>query len=164
MVIRKLPEDGLVQIGWAPEDTPRDSLLTHLASTSLSSNGVVWTGTAEVQWDGVLAAGDVVGAFIDRDNARVAYYVNGVCAANETFNSDQEKPYQLTVAFEKHESEVVISNDCHPPEEIDLIGAKSVDTSVATEWGYKFKVTPLYRGENKMNVVQSLNEKQQEAW
>lgn len=60
--------------------------------------------------------------------------------------------------------EVILSNDTHPPEEIDLLGCRSTDTTASEEWGYKFKVTPLYTGSNKMNIINSLNEKQQAAW
>jgi hypothetical protein len=109
-------------------------------------------------------AGDVVGIYFDKDANQIRFWVNGTSVLQETFTSEADKFYQLTAAFDKEGIEAIISNDCSPPEEIDLLGLKSVDTVNATEWGYKFKVTPQYRGENKMNIIQSLNEKQTEKW
>jgi len=75
------------------------------------------------------------------------------------FTHDASVPYFLVACLSATNQECTINNDVTPPSTLDLIGAQSTNTSNASEYGYKFKITPVYRGSNALNAVANLNER-----
>jgi hypothetical protein len=119
---------------------------------------------AEKTWNGRFSNDDCVGCLLDRDASMVRFFLNGEEVISQTFTMDPDTPYFLVSVLDADKQEVILRNDVTPPESIDLIGAKSTNTSNSSQWGYKFRITPLYKGQKKLNAISNLNERQAAKW
>ena len=162
--VAKLNEASRLQIGVVPAILDKQIALVKDNTVCYQVNGSVFFGTNEKQAE-PLVPGDKLGVLFDVEKSTVGFYKNTVEVASGNINIEGEQNYVFGVSFSEEGEEVLISKEPQIPEEVDIIGfRKEAHGSEGNSWGYKFKVTPFYTGENKMKVIECLNPKQMEQW
>ena len=158
--VQKLVQ-GKMQLGLA--------LASHTVTNSLNDiaayecTGVIVINNREIQGE-PYAQGDIIGVYLDAERKLIRFFKNGEGGPAQALNLEAGKPYCFAVCFESEGQEVLISKAAQPPEELDIMGTKQDVSGNAANWGYKFKVSPVFIGKNRMNQLLSLNEKQMEKW
>ncbi|CAG9334942.1 unnamed protein product [Blepharisma stoltei] len=99
------------------------------------------------------ATNDNIGSYIDFDAKEFKIFKNGELLVSKELPKleNENDGYQYAVIFSGSNQSVAISNKPSTPAGIDIINIHSEANSAL--WGYKFKVTPLF----KLKTVQDIN-------
>ena len=153
---------GKVQLGLVLANTAATASLSEGAA--IESTGLVSTNTRESQAE-AFAQGDTISMYADMEKKLVRFYKNGnAISAFLPVNLEAGKAYCFAACLDSEGQELAIVKHVNPPEELDMLGTRQDSAGQATNWGYKFKVSPVFIGKNRMNQLMSLNEKQLEKW
>lgn len=163
--IRKMNPGDIIQLGIIPENFDRNS------RSLVADNTIVYTDD-KCYFQSIdqpvkrFGPGDRIGLLADFEKHLFAFYKDGVLIASSTVRMEQVTNYVWAALLDNANQELVINADPSIPEEIDIMGVrKEVPAGVVgREWGYKFKVTPVFVGDNKLKSIECLNEKQLEKW
>jgi hypothetical protein len=101
---------------------------------------------------------------MDMDSRRVKFWINSEIAMEQEFTPTPKTEYIVAVQIHNFETEIRIVSDVTPPEDLDLLGFKSTNLGNAVDWGFKFKVDPVFRGKYRMNIIQTISGKNLERW
>lgn len=91
----RIAEDKRVQIGFAPANVAKEEYLVHDNSACLQNNGLAFINCAEKNTEQKFGPDDVIGCYLDKDAATVAFYINGSEVLKSNFNIDQSAEYYL---------------------------------------------------------------------
>lgn len=165
ILVNKLKENDKLQIGLVPDGIDRTGSLIKENCLCYQSNGIVGNNGVERQID-AYGAKDTISLYLDIERSTATFFKNNVDVFTANINLDSEKSYVFAVSFDSDKQEVIINKNPKIPEGLDLMGIRkeSQPGAEGKEWGYKFKVTPCYTGDNKMRVIECLTEKQLEKW
>jgi len=165
ILVNKMKENDKIQLGIVPDGIERHGSLVRDNTACYQANGIATFNGVERQIE-PFQAKDIIGIYFDIEKSTTTFYKNMVEVATSAMTIDAERSYVFAVSFDGEKQEVIINKTPAIPEEIDLMGMKREfpPGAEAKEWGYKFKVTPCYTGDNKMRVIECLTEKQLEKW
>ena len=164
-LVKKVKEGEKLQIGMIPDTQDRVGSLVRETSVCYQSNGSIFINGTEKSVESIKAT-DKISFYIDLEKSVVSIYKNLIEVHNGPINPEHSKNYVFAVSFDSDKQEVLIMKKPQVPADIDLIGInREVQAgAVAKEWGYKFKVTPCFTGNQKMKVIECLGERQLEKW
>lgn len=98
--------------------------------------------------------GDSIGLYFDIDERLVHFYKNNSLVASlEASSIVPNQTYRLAALLTENSQSLTINNNRVLPETIDVLNAST--SSETTEWGYKLKVTPSFRGRST-NITDSI--------
>jgi hypothetical protein len=163
VLIKKGAENSAIQVGFVPSDFAENQSLINYTTAAYQQDGSA--GFQETQLVAeAYGVGDRIGAYLDMKGQQVAFYKNGVEVVRNAVNFSASK-YTFMVSFNAKGQEVVLTQG-EIPQGLDLVGLNTAvdEEAKSAEWGFKFKVTPKFYGSNKMMVLRTLTDKQQELW
>lgn len=160
----RLAPGAKVQVGFAPAEASSEEFLVHDNTACIQNDGLAFVNCAQKRYPGKIEIDDTVGCYLDKEGQTVKFFVNDREVVQSAFNFDASVPYFLVAVLSAQNQECIVNDDVDPPSTLDLIGEKSKVVCNASEYGYKFKITPIYRGANALNAVANLNERQQDKW
>jgi hypothetical protein len=164
-LVKKVKEGDKLQVGMIPDTQERTGSLVKETTVCYQSSGSVFVNGSEKTVEPIRAT-DRVSFFVDLEKSQVSVYKNLVEVFTGPINPEHSKNYVFAVSFDSDKQEVLIVKKPTIPGDIDLIGVnREVQAgAVAKEWGYKFKVTPCFTGNQKMKVIECLPDRQLEKW
>lgn len=132
----KLNNTGKAAIGVALTTSITDKNLEDPKSLYYNSDGVLGEQTLET-----FTQGDVVGCLVEVENNSVSFYKNNNLVTKIDGKLENLEYKFVGVLYEPQDTVVIITER---PSNLDLLSINS--DLVSTEWGYKIKVSPEFKG------------------